>query len=728
MSRILAVTLLLFFQLTSFAQQFSNGKMIGSKGFTYGAEARFINYNKDKFPDILAYPFIHINDGKGNRVETIQFATAENMETLGVGDFNNDGLDDVVVLHKSGKLKIFMNSRKGLKEEEQDAKIGYFRLRYSDIYIADINADRNMDILINRFGDDVMIFVGNGKGQFQKSTALRKSFGDFGFVISKDIDGDGVDEIISDYAVVKNTQRNRVVKIRNYINGAYVEKGVYRLHSGVDVFHIADIDSDGDLDFIYSFKYKNGIYWNERDANGNYHKIHEIKTAKNPVTFFLADMDGDKDLDIVKNTRSRPGVPSVDHWIENVNKGSFSEEKPISPRHGSAYLMVADLNDDGLGDLAEFSSANGFRISVGLNAGSTFEYQDDWVITGAINDFDFLDINNDGIKDIIAASRHRLYYFPVSKKGKISDAIPIAQNKFFFTKILLTDMNNDGLLDVFWRDRRTRINRVGWYKNLGMGRFEPQEVQLVNTNVVEADVIDFDGDNDMDIVTYEIGGKLRGFYVYLNENGAFNTSPVTVTESDKFKQLFVFDANLDGKQDIIDLSKPCECYSYSKDKKIETFKVPFLEKCYGFYRNLLMVDIDGDNSKDVVFDERYKLHWTKVTKNSQIQSVKIIEESPSIEKLVYSGDIDNDGDIDFLYRSSDYVMVDAESFTNKYKLMWLENDGTGYFTPHFIGKSSGNSWRIKLHDIDGDGDLDAFQPHRKWSNYGLFMYKNNEKK
>jgi hypothetical protein len=709
------------------SQQFSEGEIVGDKGFTYGREARFINYNKDSYPDVLAYPFVHVNDGNGQRRESIQFAEAQKLETLNVGDFNRDGLDDVVALYENGEIKIFMNSRKGLKEHEQDAKVGYYRLKYSDIYIADINADKNPDIIINNYGKNIMAYTGNGKGQFQRFLRFEKLFGNFDFVMSKDIDGDGKQEIVSNFVNFKNGERTTSVKIRAFEKGAYIEKGTYRLKTSVDLFHIEDIDGDGDLDFIYSVRYQKGIHWNERDSNGNYNKIHTIETTENPKSFFLCDMDGDKDLDIVRNTDVPPIRPSKNYWIENIKDGIFSEEKLIMPRHENAHVMVADLNGDHIGDFVEFSTRNGFVISVGINSNMKLSYQDDWVVTGGIDDFGFMDVNNDGVKDIIAASRRRLFYYEVSKKGEISDLIPIAQSEFIFNKIILADMDNDGLVDVFWWDELTKINRVGWYKNLGNGKFESQEVNLDWARVPNANIIDFDGDNDMDIVTYELGkDKRRGFYVYLNDNGTFNTPRITVTEADHFRQLFVFDANLDGKPEIVDLSNKREYYVYSKNHQIETYKLPFIDKCNTFYRNLLKADIDNDNVGDIIIDDKNKLNWSKVNTKQKMQPLQIIEESPRIEGMVYAGDIDNDGDIDLICRTSDYVMVEAESFTDKFKLIWLENDGTGYFTSHFIGASLRNSWRIKLHDIDGDGDLDVFQPNRRWHTYGLFLYRNTE--
>lgn len=729
MSKVFTILFLLLMPITSLSQQFSEGELVGSKGFTYGKEARILNYNSDAYPDVLAFPFIHVNDGQGNRKETIQFSDIENVETLTIGDFDNDGLDDVVALLEDGEIKIFMNSKKGLKELEQDTKLSYYRLEYADIYIADINADQHLDILINRFGDYIMAYTGDGKGQFQRFKDFGKLFGNFGFITSKDIDGDGKEEIISDYVSIENEQRKIGVRISAFENGSYTIKNTFRLNSGVDVFYIEDIDGDGDQDFIYSTEYENGIYWNERDPQGNYHKIHKIETGENPTSFFLADMDGDKDLDIVKNTRVGPVAPSQNYWIENLDSGNFSEEKPIVPKHQSAYMVVADLNNDGLGDLVEISVKNGYRISVGINNGKTIDYPKDWVVTGSVDDFDFIDLNNDGIKDIIAASGHRLYYYEVSKKGKISEAIEIAQNEFYFNKFYLADMDSDGLLDVFWWDEMSKDDRVGWYKNLGMGQFESKEVNLTETRIADANLIDFDGDNDMDIVAYELGKDRKyGFYIYTNNMGMFDSERITVTESDQFKELFVFDADLDGQPDVVDLGGECRYYSYDGNGQFSEFKIPFIENCARFSSNLLLADLDNDGIEDIIVDQKSQLNWSKATSSNQSLPVEVLEEEIRIEKLVFAGDMDNDGDTDILFRTSDYVMVDVESFTNKYKLMWLENDGKGHFTPNYISTSSGNSRVIKLFDIDGDGDLDVFQPHRKWHSSGLFMYENMQKR
>ncbi len=57
-------------------------------------------------------------------------------------------------------------------------------------------------------------------------------------------------------------------------------------------------------------------------------------------------------------------------------------------------------------------------------------------------------------------------------------------------------------------------------------------------------------------------------------------------------------------------------------------------------------------------------------------------------------DIDGDGDLD------------AATCAKLDKLaVWYENDGRGQFTPHVVGKEQ-SAYDIRILDMDGDGDVD----------------------
>jgi hypothetical protein len=91
----------------------------------------------------------------------------------------------------------------------------------------------------------------------------------------------------------------------------------------------------------------------------------------------------------------------------------------------------------------------------------------------------------------------------------------------------------------------------------------------------------------------------------------------------------------------------------------------------------------------------------------------------SMSEAVALGDLDLDGDLDAYignccrnwWAVSSANKIDAQGFSDAYNMVWL-NDGTGRFTDS--GQRLGNwaTGAVALGNLDGDGDLDAFEVNR----------------
>ena len=78
---------------------------------------------------------------------------------------------------------------------------------------------------------------------------------------------------------------------------------------------------------------------------------------------------------------------------------------------------------------------------------------------------------------------------------------------------------------------------------------------------------------------------------------------------------------------------------------------------------------------------------------------RVIVSSYNDVSTVAAGDIDSDGDADLVSASSSYGGTNLEIRVSK-------NDGAGNFVTHTVATGLERTWRIRLADVDQDGDLD----------------------
>jgi len=219
---------------------------------------------------------------------------------------------------------------------------------------------------------------------------------------------------------------------------------------------------------------------------------------------YAGDADGDGDLDIVGNYH---GVMTM---LINDGAGSFKTVNtnfPYTGRMSANTAVIGDFNNDGMGDVAvgwmrpEYAFEEGFGNTYQHSAGAVFwnDGNNDWSTrwselpdnyygaNGNANDMEVIDINGDGLLDIILAStRWEPYY-----EGRAV--------QFFLNN------GNETFTDV-----------TSSY-NPGIGKYDTGSGNSWWNGEGTLSVLDFDRDGDLDIVD-----SVNNTYVLLNNgNGVF---------------------------------------------------------------------------------------------------------------------------------------------------------------------------------------------------------------
>ncbi|RFN57923.1 T9SS type A sorting domain-containing protein [Marixanthomonas ophiurae] len=323
--------------------------------------------------------------------------------------------------------------------------------------------------------------------------------------------------------------------------------------------------------------------------------------------------------------------------------------------NGASSVFAADLDGDEDMDMISSSSNDG-KIAWYENINGNFGSQQIISNTrpGTVQVIT-IDIDGDGDQDIINSAREDGIVWYENTDGQANFASPQLVNtaSTYAQEILARDMDGDGDFDVVGNGGEN--SSLAWYENMdGEGTFGTEHtVILTEARISSIAVEDMDGDGDMDILTtnYESFEGDISWYKNIDGQGSF------------------------GPQEIIttDVSQPS---------------------------GASIADIDGDGDMDFFATSSFldqKIIWFEnVNGQGDFGTEHFISYDPIDPRGGQGTDIDNDGDIDYVYQAG---------FN---QISFYKNDGSGNFGPMQQITDDVSSVRdIELSDLDNDGDLDV---------------------
>jgi flagellin len=315
---------------------------------------------------------------------------------------------------------------------------------------SDIDGDGDVDFIRSGVsgGTVTEVYLNDGSGNFTKddnktATGLHPHQNTGGGTLAAaDIDGDGdVDFIRSGVAAATSVYDGTNTEIYLNDGSGNFTKDDSKTATGFNIGSVggsslatADIDGDGDIDFIRSGVWDNDSYKTEvylNDGFGNFTKDDSKTTTGLPVALTgggalaTADIDGDGDADFIRSGAWHADTPYTEVYI-NDGSGNFSKDDSktalgLSTINGNGSngfffggtLATADIDGDGDIDFIRSGVHNtddgGTReTEVYVNDGSgNFTKDDSKTITGLSSTSDggswvaTADIDGDGDVDFI---------------------------------------------------------------------------------------------------------------------------------------------------------------------------------------------------------------------------------------------------------------------------------------------------------------------------------------
>ncbi|MDA0282002.1 MAG: FG-GAP-like repeat-containing protein [Planctomycetota bacterium] len=317
---------------TQVSVMLNSGQGAFSAGVLYPAGVSFFeelalgDFDNDGDLDVVTSSFfgttlgllMNQGDGTFSAPMTITSTASLEGETLNVGDFNNDGFIDIVVVASTivnPSVFIFVNTGGTGFTQTTAGTVGGFQ-SIADLTVADFNNDGALDVAVidDFINDSVTVLINNGQGALTAISTTTLG-GTFPFRIhSGDLDGDGdVDVAVSDRS------NNLITVLTNNGNGTMIVSQT--LNTGAfsqSDFVIGDFNGDGSNDILTIdqsvFPDDTLVFLN--DGTGQFTAVRfpigNFFSSFNDE-FAAGDMDGDGDLDFVTGG----SFQSVDVFLNN---------------------------------------------------------------------------------------------------------------------------------------------------------------------------------------------------------------------------------------------------------------------------------------------------------------------------------------------------------------------------------------------------------------------------
>ncbi|TAH35151.1 MAG: hypothetical protein EYC62_04990 [Alphaproteobacteria bacterium] len=308
----------------------------------------------------------------------------------------------------------------------------------------------------------------------------------------------------------------------------------------------------------------------------------------------------------------------------------------------------------------------------------------------AAMDYDFADINGDGIKDMITTSNAitGVRVFLGLGDGTFNTTSDYAINMGLgavMTNVTVGDFNGDGRMDILANGTNGAVTAL----NNGDGTFAIGTIIAGGaTNIVTGD---FNGDGELD---YAIASG-TSISIRLNDGTGLNFSNATFIQSITASSMVAGDMNNDGILDLAINNTAGQFIVMQNDGGGNFTSGAASGAITGSARFSSLSDIDGDGFLDVVVGDTGNLWYLRNTGNGTFAAGVSISMGAASQRANYAYDINGDGYLDLISSNSGANFGFRQGY-----------GGWNYGSYQSVTSASGQN-DIVMRDLNNDGLVDA---------------------
>lgn len=621
-----------------------------------------------------------------------------------VADLNGDSKNDVIITSSYSNDKLYWVENLGDGNFSNENIISLDINNPNKIYSSDMDNDGDFDILVNNSDNEILLFENLGNGNFNSEQVIYSTSKSVKKIVVEDINNDGYLDIVSGHSngtifwsenytnnsfsdkklITSQADSGRSIGFldinndgyKDLISSSYDDDNVkYFLNQNgisfgnqiiIDDSHenpyeikIIDFDNDGLLDIVISFWTNDKIGWYKNLNNSNWSTLTLlVDNIENPTSFIVEDFNNDNSFEIV--TTQKYNGNNLSHFFFDYNTSFYVENKLIFPHSAPHIIKIKDIDDDGKNDII---TATYTYLFWNKNKGDG-EFTNRKIISNnRYTDIEIIDINDDGLIDIIGAGEESTDIFINHGNENFVQDFTIPLSAAFVESF---DINYDGTIDIIISHHNSIDNRNEFYKviNQNNNSFDTPIFIYSKNGYGRSDFKcgDIDLDGDIDIIFNTTG---NGSIHKLINNGSGDFSYQLLYNSETSESLELEDLNSDGYLDIVS--------GYGDPYHINVFYWLRNESGNGFSERIVIddelsvesidfADINGNGYKDIIV--------TNLTNNSE-NIYCIINNNTDFEyRLLLTALTSQNSlsrDLDLGYLNDDDKIDIATSYSIRYK-------------------------------------------------------------
>lgn len=502
------------------------------------------DFNGDGIPDVVVPGLdgnigVLLGDGTGSldRVELTR--VGQQLLAVKVADLDGDGILDVVAAD-SGGFRIWVLLGDGRGGFAVDSFVPVAGSPWS-LRLRDVDLDGHVDAIVTKPASaEVSIVRGRGDGSFHPPRHYVAHFRPFA-ADAVDLDGDGFVDII---AASQGGAGGVLNLIRGSADGFHAAEGI--LHAAQPTAITArDMNRDCRPDLVYGSVADLSISVVERLAGGEFTPPQAIVEGTAVLAFQIGDVDGDGLPDVVAAANNRESLVFARGRVD----GTFADREEVPLPWQIDAVAIGDLDGDGIQDVA-VRSLRGSHAVVAVLYGPISGDEPQWVdldVDGKPRGLDVLDADGDGHLDVLIGNENfpaiSLYYGNGTREWDAPTQITTSAP----TSVLAwNDVDGDGAVDLAYGQN----NGVRLLYGDTERQFAPGPLLSVPGAVTAIAIRDLTGDLRPDVAA--LSQTVSGMLTYANSGSRFDFGePVTVPLGPNLARLLTADLDGDGRYDTI---------------------------------------------------------------------------------------------------------------------------------------------------------------------------------